>query len=903
MTWPTPPDWIYAPSWYRMDRPKRKLVHPSFLVRLLFGAQSVQRLAWGASQYGYPLPAYLLAHYLNMGYKGEPAHAAAVRAIRNFKSRKAINAVWQAWLENRSPELERILLAHKQPLASEPLEVRTMCLLKLGHERLLARISAEQVPVIVDACRDPDLQIARQARDTLLNLKGQETIAAFCQLWQRSPTPLLNDILINGKFTPSLPEARVYKALAANTLDVIPDIGKDAVDPLIQSLDDQNKEIADRARFCLLNLRKMDAVNHFCARWYHTRRPDLEKCLLQALYLASGPPEVRLATILKNGRVDLARQVSPEAVIGLVAAIEDADPTIRDGACQVIPNLQKSETRQALLQHLIAAEHPLAQEKALQAGYLPDSPDNRALYLFLTGQWEQYESLDFDQRLLQTTFAASPDPLRKRIAQTVQRSGRVAYLKILTGFDQELRRGNITAQNAEVLFRILTANQEWEQLWKLASELPLDWSIHIPPVLVQNGWQPESASELELFNRLIQLAAPLTQWQSAMENNKLSLEIQNSLPPAVSCAKLKVSGRANTVTFSPSRPQIAVGTGNRKVVTWNYRFGAVDTVYSGFNHSIGSSAFTPAGRLVVGEKTNQKISCGVYLCENAHPILIYEHAASITGLAALDHQEHILTAGRDQALILYDLAGQRVISRRSHHDWGRSVCVSPNDDLIALLHKTISIFQLPDLQYLPLPVYFTGQTGSTGTAQQAAFLPEGDRLIVGSYNGQVAHYQIDHKSSKLVHTLFTSHAATITGCEVLPARKALITASADGVLRFFHIEEQAAFASLNAAVDRLTSIQVSSGGDFLAAGAGDGSITLWDLRALELIDYLAEPLSTYPLNLLAALNVLLEHAVLPSTIQNALEYIRLVLQHRVQFDIQIDQLTTIRPGEFDIIID
>jgi len=29
-----------------MDRPKRKLVHPSFLVRLLFGAQSVQRLAW-----------------------------------------------------------------------------------------------------------------------------------------------------------------------------------------------------------------------------------------------------------------------------------------------------------------------------------------------------------------------------------------------------------------------------------------------------------------------------------------------------------------------------------------------------------------------------------------------------------------------------------------------------------------------------------------------------------------------------------------------------------------------------------------------------------------------------------------------------------------------------------------
>lgn len=903
MTWPTPPDWISAPSWYRMDRPKRRLVHPSFLVRLLFGALSVRRLAWGASQYGYSLPAYLLAHYLNMGYKGEPAHAAAARVIRNFKSRKAINAVWQAWLENRSPELERVLLAHKQPVASEPLEVRTMCLLKLGHERLLSRISAEQVSVIVDACRDQDRQIARQARETLLNLKSQETIAAFCQLWQRTPSPLLRDILINGKFKPSLPEARVYKALAANTLEMIPDIGKDAVDPLIHALDDQNREIADRAKFCLLNLRKIDAVNHFCACWYHTRRPDLEKCLLQALYLASGPPEVRIATILKNGRFDLARQVSPEAVIGLVVATEDTDPVIRDGACQVIPNLKKSETQQALLQHLIASEHPLAQEKALQAGYLPDSPENCALYLFLTGQWEQYEALDFDQRLLQTIFAASPAPLRKRVAQTVQRSGRVAYLKILTGFDQDLRRGNITAQNAEVLFRILTANQEWEQLWKLTPELPLNWSIRIPLVLVQNSWQPESASELELFNRLSQLAVPLAQRQSVMEKDKLSLEIQNSLPPAVSCAKLKVSGRANTVSFSPCHPQIAVGTGNRKVVTWDYRCGAVDTVYSGFNHSIGSSAFTPAGRLVVGEKTNQKTPCGVYLCENAHPIRIYEHAASITGLAALDHEEHIFTAGRDQALILYDLSGQRVISSRSHHNWGRSVCVSPNNDLVALLHKTISIFQLPDLHDLPMPVYFTGQTGPTGTAQQAAFLPQGDQLIVGSYNGQVARYQVDRKASKLVHTLFTTHAAVITGCEVLPAQNAFITASADGVLRFFHFEELDAFASLNTAVDRLTSIRVSLGGDFLAAGAGDGSITLWDLRALELTDYLREPLSTYPPDLLAALHVLLEHAVLPSAVQHALEYIRLVLQHRIQFDIQIDQLTTIRPGEFDIIID
>ena len=903
MTWPTPPDWIYAPHWYHVDRLKRGLANRSFLARMLFGARAARRLARHATQWGYPLSAYYLAHYLNISPKNERAHTIASRAIRNLKTRKTINAAWQAWIENRNPELAQILLAHKHPIASEPLEVRTLCLLKLGHERLLSKITADQIPLIVDACSDPDHQIARQARDTLLNLKTQDTIEAFCQHWQHSPSPLLNDILINGSFTPSLPEPRVHKALSTNTLTDIAEIGKDAVDPLIHALHIDIQEIAARAKYCLLNLQKMEAINRFCARWYQNRNSDLENCLLQAHYIAGSPPEVQLATMLKNGRMDLAEQVSPDAVIGLIAVTEDQEPAIREAAAYAILNLRRNDTREALLQHLIATEHPLAQEKALQAGYLPESAEKRALFLFLTRQWEAYNALDFDQRLLQTTFSASPAPIRKRITQTVQRSGRVAYLKILTGFEQDFRRGKITAQNAEVLYRILTENHEWEQLWRLAPELPLDWSIRIPQVLARNNWQPKSAGDQELFNRLLHLTAQLTEISAVQPDARLSAEIQKSLPPAVFCAKLKVSGRANTVSFSPHNPLIAVGTGNRKVFIWDFRCGEVETVYAGFDHSIGTSVYSSSGKLVVAEKTNQKSPCGVYFCENPTPRRIYEHTGSVTGLAALDHQNQILTSGRDQALILYSLSNQRVISSRTHHAWGRSICVSPQNDLIALLHETISLFQLPDLEYLPTSIYFNGNTGITSIAQKAIFLPEGRRLVVGSHNGQVALYQFDRGANKLTHSPLTAHAAAITGCEYLPAHNMLITASADGVLRFFQGQELTAFTSINATADRLTSIEVSPRGEFLAAGTGDGGLSLWDLRPLQLANQLTEPLSTFPPDLLAALHSLLDYASLPLTIHHALEYIRLVLQRRFQFDIQIGQLNTIRPGEFDIIID
>ena len=107
-----------------------------------------------------------------------------------------------------------------------------------------------------------------------------------------------------------------------------------------------------------------------------------------------------------------------------------------------------------------------------------------------------------------------------------------------------------------------------------------------------------------------------------------------------------------------------------------------------------------------------------------------------------------------------------------------------------------------------------------------------------------------------------------------------------GLYGFFQGQDLTAFTSIDVTADRLTSIEVSPGGEFLAAGTGDGGLSLWDLRPLQLANQLTEPLSTFPPDLLAALHSLLEYASLPPAIHHALEYIRLVLQRRFQFDIQ-----------------
>jgi hypothetical protein len=50
------------------------------------------------------------------------------------------------------------------------------------------------------------------------------------------------------------------------------------------------------------------------------------------------------------------------------------------------------------------------------ARYAPRNSVQRALFYFLTGRWEEYESLDFDHAFLRTAYETGGEQLRGRIA-------------------------------------------------------------------------------------------------------------------------------------------------------------------------------------------------------------------------------------------------------------------------------------------------------------------------------------------------------------------------------------------------------------------------------------------------------------------------------------------------------
>jgi hypothetical protein len=108
-----------------------------------------------------------------------------------------------------------------------------------------------------------------------------------------------------------------------------------------------------------------------------------------------------------------------------------------------------------------------ALEIALAAGYAPRDANRRALFYFLTEQWEKYESLDFDQSLLKSAYQMQDDGLRARIAAVARKAGRGELVEVVSGGRQGLRLSQMTDQEWEAVLEVLVTSRRWEEMWRL----------------------------------------------------------------------------------------------------------------------------------------------------------------------------------------------------------------------------------------------------------------------------------------------------------------------------------------------------------------------------------------------------------------------------------------------------
>ncbi|HDQ71766.1 MAG TPA: hypothetical protein ENN19_06670 [Chloroflexi bacterium] len=676
---------------------------------------------------------------------------------------------------------------------------------------------------------------------------------------------------------------------------------------IIHSKDQQVRAIALDALRRVEDWRRISLV---CNVWAKTRHPDLEALILERGWIASTPPRAKVFSALLVDGLDAVREGDGRIVEPLIDACGDREPAIAQRARQVLGELHTQEARDAACRFLIENDDldVSLQEIVLSAGYTPTDEGERAVYFFLTGQWQRYEGLDYDQHLLRSIYAAADDPLRRRIREKLRSTGRADFLTAIAGESYLDRVAEMTPAELDLLFQTLTANHKWPVLWKLLFEAPLVWSMRAIQALARANWTPENGEDEALFQKLAALlqSAPPTSGVSGAPGASESLPqnqgaLRALIPPALRQAQARVPGRVNDVAFSPIQPVIAVGTGVRRIVVWNYQQARREYVSDELAHSIGNVTFTGADTLAAGERTNAvDTPCAIYYWPLSpdrgwaeHPTLLGEHVGSVTALAPVD-ETRLLSTGRDRQVILWDVpTGEAVTTSNMSYFWPRSARVSPGGHQVALLYQGVHALTLPQLTY-------AGISGGSKIVRSAAFADE-ETVLAGEYGGDVRIFQRQGPRwfQRSTDTL-TQHAGRVEGVAFLRRESAVVTAGSEGVIHFIAWPSREIIADIEIPLGQITSLHVSPDGAFMAIGHAAAALSLWDLRILQIRQLLERPFAQADPQALASLSVLVDNEDLSPTARLILCFAQHILRHRARFDVEIGEAPSIMLGEFDI---
>ena len=226
----------------------------------------------------------------------------------------------------------------------------------------------------------------------------------------------------------------------------------------------------------------------------------------------------------------------------------------------------------------------------------------------------------------------------------------------------------------------------------------------------------------------------------------------------------------------------------------------------------------------------------------------------MTALAPVGDTQ-VLIAERDHTISVWDVQAQRSERKERFDFWARAACVSVDGQHTALLHDGVSLVALPQLQVL-------ARTGWPwhGVARCAAFAPQGETLLVGKFSGEVVVCQRSGQSLHADKDLLMTHQGQVQAVAVLSSRAVVITAGSEGRVQFTAWADCSPIGYVEVPGQRLTSLHISPDGVFMALGDSDASMSLWDLRALDIPRLLDLPLAHMVPMHLAAISALANSA-------------------------------------------
>jgi Tol biopolymer transport system component len=313
-------------------------------------------------------------------------------------------------------------------------------------------------------------------------------------------------------------------------------------------------------------------------------------------------------------------------------------------------------------------------------------------------------------------------------------------------------------------------------------------------------------------------------------------------------------GRVYCLAFSPDGTTLATGSLDRTVKLWDIPAGRERSVLGDDSGAILSLAFSPDGRMLASAAADPAASVAVWDVNTGRLRMILRgHAARVQAIAFSPDGRTLASAGGDGMVKLWDIAGGRErAALKGHKGSILTLAFAPDgktlasgsgaDDRSIVLWDVATSGPRRTLEGQKSPVMslaFSPDGRTLASAGSQRFVVEGNRRTFGP--GEILLWDVAGGGIK---SSLKGHEGLIDSVAFSPDGRTLASGGYDrtaGGVILWDVATGKERARLTARprggrapADRVCAVAFSPDNRWLAAGASDGGVVLWDVRRLRL---------------------------------------------------------------------
>ncbi len=259
-------------------------------------------------------------------------------------------------------------------------------------------------------------------------------------------------------------------------------------------------EVARIALQALKNLENKRSVDTLCKIWFESREQKLADILTETGYIAGNPAEVRVASALKSGNVQLCD--SNMYIEFLVKFLHDKDKTISHHAARALKSLSSPSSVELLCDGIIKGNLDAARQIAIEMNYQPAQLSKRCSFLVITGQIEKYLALDFEFQQLRAEYQAAPIDIQNRIRNAILLSNDNRLIGLFGEVRKKFVAKDLNETEAELMINVYARDNLMDSVFALMFFIPLRSVIKALDALAKSSWRPETEDQRELLSQI-----------------------------------------------------------------------------------------------------------------------------------------------------------------------------------------------------------------------------------------------------------------------------------------------------------------------------------------------------------------------------------------------------------------